>query len=502
VGWSVFSAAAEEVAGLISERIQGRVRSVRGLTVSVAGMPAPIGARCLIRTRYAGGVEGPRTSVGLPSGKPAAPRIEGPAAERPSEAWLAAEVVGLRDGEALLSVFGEATGVSQGDEVVCVSGPPRVPVGFDLLGRVIDAQGQPLDGRPPPRLNVRYPLYNSAPPALARRPIDQPLGLGIRAIDGLLTAGRGQRLGIFAGTGVGKSVLLGMICRHTQADVNVVVLVGERGREVGDFINRQLGPDGLARSVVVVCTSDQAAALRVRSCLHGTAIAEYFRDQGLDVLLLMDSLTRMAMAQRQIGLAAGEPPTAKGYPPSVYALLPRLLERAGRTSSGSITGIYTVLVEGDDLDEPLSDAVRGILDGHIWLARSLANRGHYPAIDVLNSISRVAPEVTSPEQQRAVMSIRRVLAVWNDIEDLVSIGAYVPGANPDYDLAVQTRDAINAFLVQEQSVGCSFEQAASAVCQLGQLLEKTRSQASERTARATGSPEPGPAPAPPTARRA
>jgi flagellum-specific ATP synthase len=439
---SIFSTVADEVAGLISEQIQGRVSGVRGLTLTAAGLPVPVGARCMIHTRHDGAVP--------------------------------AEVVALRGDEAVLTVFGEATGIAPDDPVVCVSGPPRVPVGFDLLGRIIDAQGRPLDGWPAPHLNVRYPLYRAAPPAMQRRRIDQPLGLGIRAIDGLLTTGRGQRLGVFAGTGVGKSVLMGMICRHTQADVNVVVLVGERGREVGDFIRNQLGPEGLARSVVVVCTSDEPAPLRVRSCLHATAIAEYFRDQGRDVLLLMDSLTRMAMAQRQIGLAAGEPPTAKGYPPSVYALLPRLLERAGRTATGSITGIYTVLVEGDDIDEPLSDAVRGILDGHIWLSRALANRGHYPAVDVLNSISRVAPEVTSPAQQQAARAVRRVLATWGDIEDLVSIGAYVAGANPDYDVAVQTREPVSTFLTQTQDARCTLDEAVSSVCQLGALLEKTR----------------------------
>lgn len=438
---SVFDAVAAEVDTLLSEGVTGRVCAVRGLTIQAAGMPVPIGARCIVQTRRSGLVE--------------------------------AEVVGLREGQAVLSVFGEATGIAPDDEVRCVSGPPRVPVGFDLLGRVIDAQGRPLDGRPPPLLNVRYPLYAGAPPALERREINEPLGLGVRALDGLLTAGRGQRLGIFAGTGVGKSVLMGMLCRHTQADVNVVVLVGERGREVGDFIRRQLGTEGLARSVVVVCTSDEAPALRVRVCMHATAIAEYFRDEGLDVLLMMDSLTRMAMAQRQIGLAAGEPPTAKGYPPSVYALLPRLLERAGRTARGSITGVYTVLVEGDDIDEPLADAVRGILDGHIWLARGLANRGHYPAIDVLNSISRVAPDVTSREQRDAATAVRRVLATWKDIEDLVSIGAYVPGTNADYDVAVQTRALINAYLTQPQEVGVSFAEAADGLCQLGAVIEKT-----------------------------
>jgi len=437
-----FRAVAEEVATSIAERMVGQVAEVRGLTLTAAGLPVPVGARCLIHTRRDGS--------------------------------LAAEVVGLRNGETLLSVFGETPGIARGDPVECISGPPRVPVGHDLLGRVIDGQGRPLDRRPAPLLNLRYPLYQDALAPLRRRPIDQPLGLGIRSLDALLTAGRGQRLGIFAGTGVGKSVLLGMICRHTQADVNVVALVGERGREVRAFLEQELGPEGLARSVVVVCTSDAAPALRVRSCLHATAIAEYFRDQGLDVLLMMDSLTRAAMAQRQIGLAAGEPPTAKGYPPSVYALLPRLLERAGRSESGSITGIYTVLVEGDDIDEPLSDAVRGILDGHIWLSRTLANRGHYPAVDVLNSISRVAVDVIDGEHRAAVATVRRVLAVWHDIEDLVSIGAYVPGASPDYDVAVQTRELINAFLTQSRETGYAFEGSARALKELAAQIAAVR----------------------------
>jgi flagellum-specific ATP synthase len=430
------------------------------LTVSAAGLPVPVGARCVIHTRHDGPLEG--------------------------------ELVGLREGQALLAVFGDATGVAPGDAVECRSGPPRVPVGFDLLGRVIDGQGAALDGRPSPVLNVRYPLYQDAPPAMQRRPIDQPLGLGVRAIDGLLTAGRGQRLGIFAGTGVGKSVLMGMICRHTQADVNVIALVGERGREVREFIDHELGAEGLRRSVVVVCTSDVAAALRVRACLHATAIAEYFRDQGLDVLLMMDSLTRVAMAQRQIGLAAGEPPTAKGYPPSVFALLPRLLERAGRTTRGSITGIYTVLVEGDDIDEPLSDAARGILDGHIWLSRTLANRGHYPAVDVLNSISRVADSVVAPPQRQAVRQVRRLLAVWNDIEDLVSIGAYVPGASLEYDLALECRPAINAFLTQERATRATFTETAAAVGALGQTIERAEQALRRKLGKAGPVRKPGP----------
>lgn len=446
----VFRLVAREVPSLITERVRGRIASVQGLTVTAVGLPVPIGARCVIETRNGEAVE--------------------------------AEVVGLRDGRTILSVLGEATGLAPGDPVTCVSGAAQVPVGFDLLGRVIDAQGMAIDGRPSPVLNVRYPLYADPPLAMQRRPIDQPLALGIRALDGLLTAGCGQRLGIFAGTGVGKTILMGMVCRHTQADVNVIAMVGERGREVRDFLENHLGPDGLRRSVVMACTSDEAPALRVRACFHATAIAEFFRDQGHDVLFMMDSLTRMATAQRQIGLAAGEPPTAKGYPPSTFALLPRLLERAGRTASGSITGIYTVLVEGDDISEPLADAVRGVLDGHIWLARKLANRGHYPAIDVLNSISRVAVDVVDEAQTRAATLVRRVLATWDDIEDLVSIGAYMPGANLDYDVAVQTRDAVNQYLRQDRQVGYAFVETVEALKALGELIEKTTEQTRRRTA--------------------
>ncbi len=440
----LFENLARETASVLSEGIRGRVRAVSGLTVRAGGLPVPVGSRCVIETRRDGPVEG--------------------------------EVVGLSGSETLLSVLGDVQGIAPEDSVVCTSGPPRVAVGFDLLGRVLDGQGRPLDGRPAPLLNLRRPLQVPPPAPLERREIDEPLGLGVRAIDALLTAGRGQRLGIFAGTGVGKSVLMGMVCRHTQADVNVVALVGERGREVGDFLRNQLGPDGLQRSVVIACTSDEAPALRVRACFQATAIAEFFRDQGLDVLLMMDSLTRMAMAQRQIGLAAGEPPTAKGYPPSVFALMPRLLERAGRTMSGSITGIYTVLVEGDDIDDPLSDAARGILDGHIFLSRKLANRGHYPAIDVLNSISRVAPDVVQPAQQEAARQVRRVLATWDEIEDLVSIGAYVPGANRDYDVAVQSREAVLGFLQQGLGVGIPFDESAAALGTLAEALASARTQ--------------------------
>lgn len=453
---TLFERLAREARETLSERILGRVIAVQGLTVSAGAFPAPIGARCVIRAR-SGNVE--------------------------------CEVAGLRGSATILVVFSESAGVSPGDPVECLTATPRVPVGWDLLGRMIDGQGRGIDGRDMPLLNLRYPLYANPPSAMQRRIIDEPLGLGVRAIDALLTAGRGQRLGIFAGTGVGKSVLMGMICRGTQAQVNVVALVGERGREVRDFVEQQLGPEGMKRSVIVVSTSDEAPALRVRACFHAIAIAEFFRDQGLDVLFMMDSLTRLAMAQRQLGLAAGEPPTAKGYPPSTFALLPRLLERAGRTQRGSITGVYTVLVEGDEIGEPLADAVRGILDGHIWLSRGLANRGHFPAIDVLQSVSRVADDVTPEPQRKASRLVRRVLATWNDIEDLVNIGAYAAGASTEYDVAVRTRSAVTSFLQQGRTELSPLAKSQQALQELVGVVEKTTQ---ELTTRAAPAPPPAP----------
>ncbi|MCH7814340.1 MAG: FliI/YscN family ATPase, partial [Planctomycetes bacterium] len=299
-------------------------------------------------------------------------------------------------------------------------------------------------------------------------------------LDALLTAGTGQRMGIFAGTGVGKSVLLGMISRNTSADVTVVALVGERGREVGDFLRKDLGEDGLRRTVMVISTSDESPVLRVRACFLATAVAEYFRDLGNDVLLLMDSTTRMAMAQRQIGLAAGEPPTTKGYTPSVFAMLPRLLERAGRTERGSITGLYTVLVEGDDINEPISDAVRGTLDGHIWLSRALANRGHYPAISVLESISRVMPDLVGPEHREAAANVKRVLAVWDDIEDLVNIGAYASGANVEFDLAVQMKPQIDELLRQGITERAPFEESRQALLELDERINTLRARLTQQ----------------------
>lgn len=438
----LFEALAAELPTLLAERVRGRIAAVQGLNVVAEGLPAPVGAQCVVHTRRCGRVGG--------------------------------EVVGLRGAQSLLTIFGDAAGLAPGDVVECTRSAALASVGMGLLGRVVNYHGGALDGRDAPPLNRRAALWRSAPPAMSRRPIDAPLGLGVRSIDGLLTLGRGQRIGIFAGTGVGKSVLMGQICRHTQADVNVIALIGERGREVRDFVEQQLGEDGLRRSVVVACTSDEPPALRVRACAYATAIAEFFRDQGLDVLLMMDSLTRMAMAQRQIGLAAGEPPTARGYPPSALALLPRLLERAGRTQCGSITGIYTVLVEGGDADEPLADAVRGILDGHIWLSRSLANRGQFPAIDVLGSISRVADDVVDEAHRVAARRVRRVLATWNDIEDLVSIGAYAPGANREYDVAVRARDDVRRFLEQDRRCGFTFAENHAALLALGDAIGALR----------------------------
>jgi flagellum-specific ATP synthase len=356
--------------------------------------------------------------------------------------------------------------VRRGNRVRLARTTRWIRVGDALLGRVVDAYGQCVDGRPQPALPERTKL-DARPPVATQRPkIDESLSTGIRAMDGLLTCGKGQRMGIFAGSGVGKSVTMGMMARYTSADVNVIALVGERGREVNEFIERDLGPEGLARSVVVVATSDEPALTRVHAAMTATAIAEYFRDQRKDVMLMMDSLTRFAMAQREIGLAAGEPPTTRGYPPSVFALLPKLVERAGRSAKGSITGFYTVLVESDDPNEPISDAVRGLLDGHTWLSRKLAARGHYPAIDVLGSISRLMIDITPPQQQEAASAMRELLAAYRDHEDLISIGAYRRGANRAVDLAIDMQDEISGYLRQKISESSSVQSARDALLQL------------------------------------
>jgi flagellum-specific ATP synthase len=396
--------------------VTGRVSEVVGLTVVAEGFLQPVGSMA---------------SVVRSCGSP-----------------IAAQVVGLRGDRSVLMPLHDPQGVAAGDVVTSALGLQHVPVGRQMLGTVLDGTGRAIEGNKGFTVENYYPVYRSAPPALSRRPIDKLVATGIRAIDAMNTVGCGQRVGVFAGTGVGKSVLMGMISRFTSAGVTVVALVGERGREVGDFLRKDLGEEGMKRTVLVVSTSDESPVLRVRAGFVATAVAEYFRDLGRDVLLMMDSTTRMAMAQRQIGLAAGEPPTTKGYPPSVFSLLPHLLERCGRTASGSITGLYTVLVEGDDITEPVADAMRGVLDGHLWLARDLANRAHYPAVSVLESISRVMPDVVDEEHLAAARTVRRVLAVWADIEDLVNIGAYTAGANVDFDVAVQCKPAIDQFLVQ------------------------------------------------------
>lgn len=361
---------------------------------------------------------------------------------------LWAEVVGFRDKHTLLMPLGVLEGLSPGWEVRATGTAHPVGVGPGLLGRVLDGLGRPMDGLGRMETTAQYPVNAMPPDALSRQRITAPLSTGVRSIDGLLTVGKGQRIGIFAGSGVGKSTLLGMMARGTTADVNVIGLVGERGREVREFIEEDLGEEGLRRSVVVVATSDQPALVRIKGALVATAIAEYFRDQGLAVLLMMDSVTRLAMAQREVGLAVGEPPATRGYTPSVFAMLPKLLERSGNSHSGSITGIYTVLVDGDDVNEPIADAVRGILDGHIVLSRRLASMNHYPAVDVLGSVSRTMPQVTSTAHRRLAAKVRSTLATYRENEDLVNIGAYQTGANPMLDFALQKLPLINDFLIQ------------------------------------------------------
>jgi len=368
-----------------------------------------------------------------------------------------AEVMGFKDNRVLLMPLEEIQGIGPGSRVVARQTQAYVPVGNHLLGRIIDGIGNPIDGKGPIHSKVQYPIYATPINPLKRRRISAPLDLGIRAINGLLTVGCGQRMGIFAGSGVGKSVLLGMIAQKTDADVNVIALIGERGRELNDFIEKQLGEDGLQRSVIVVATSDHLPLIRMRGAFIATAVAEYFRDQGLKVNLMMDSVTRFAMAQREIGLALGEPPTTKGYTPSVFTLLPKLLERAGTSATrGSITGLYTVLVEGDDTNEPIADAIRSILDGHIVLTRELAMQGHYPAIDVSRSISRVMEDIVEERHRDGARKLKSVLATYRKAEDLINIGAYAAGSNPDIDYAIRMVKPINAYLRQDVETTVSF----------------------------------------------
>jgi len=418
-------------------QVQGKVTQVVGLVVEAAGPACRLGAVCDIFTREGG---------------------------RP----LAAEVMGFRERRVLLMPLEDIRGIGPGCRVVARQQRATVPVGPDLLGRVIDGLGMPMDGGDPVSARAEYPLYASAVNPMRRRRIHEPLDLGIRAVNGLLTVGCGQRIGVFAGSGVGKSVLLGMIARTTAADVNVIALIGERGREVNDFLEKDLGPEGLRRSVVVVATSDRLPLIRTRGAFLATAIAEYFRDQGCRVNLMMDSVTRFAMAQREIGLAVGEPPTTKGYTPSTFTLLPKLLERAGTgTGPGSITGLYTVLVEGDDTNEPIADAARSILDGHILLTRDLAMQNHYPAIDVLGSISRLMDDIVDPAQRLLAGRLKETLATFRKAEDLINIGAYVAGSNPKIDHAIKMIDRINAYLRQDIGESVSL---ADSVAQLNALF--------------------------------
>jgi flagellum-specific ATP synthase len=358
-----------------------------------------------------------------------------------------AEVVGFRDDRVLLMPFDQVEGVGLGSRVENVGESLRVPVGEELLGNILDGLGNPLSGEKL-KLLEGYPIEAEPPDPMKRKLIDEELALGVKAVDGMLTLGKGQRIGIFAGSGVGKSTLLGMFARNTKADINVIALIGERGREVREFIERDLGEEGMKRSVVVVATSDKPALIRKKAAKTATAVAEYFRDQGKDVLLMMDSLTRFSQAQREIGLASGEPPVSRGYPPSVYSEMPKLLERAGRSDKGSITGLYTVLVDGDDFNEPITDTARGILDGHIILSRKLGHKNHYPAIDILQSISRVMSSIATDEHKKYAGRLKNVLATYTEAEDLINIGAYKNGSNKEIDYAIEKIDAVNEFLMQ------------------------------------------------------
>jgi flagellum-specific ATP synthase len=408
--------AAEGVRRADLHRRHGRVSDLIGLIVECTGLEAEVGEVCVV----------------------AAGRHRPP---------VPAEVVGFRGGRTLLMPLGEMHGIAPGRAVTATGDAMRVPVGDELLGRVLDGLGRPIDGMPPPAGVPLRSTLGSPPDPLSRPRITDRLALGVRALDALVPCGRGQRLGIFAGSGVGKSSLLGMIARASSAEVNVIALVGERGREVREFVERDLG-DALSRSVVVVATSDEPALVRIKAAFTATAVAEHFRDRGAHVMLMMDSVTRVAMAQREVGLAVGEPPATRGYTPSVFALLPRLLERSGTSPSGAITGLYAVLVDGDDMNEPIADAARSILDGHVVLTRELAHGGHYPAIDVLQSASRLAGEIAPRDIQDAGRSLRRLLAAHREKEDLIAIGAYQAGADPVVDEAIRKRGAIDAFLQQ------------------------------------------------------
>lgn len=418
-------------------RVNGKVSDVIGLVIVSVGPNVSLGEICIVIDREGNEV-------------------------------CKAEVVGFKDGKVLSIALGEVHNISPSCEIIALGKTFTVGVGPELLGRVIDGLGNPIDGKGEILCSTSLSIYNTSPNPLERRRIAEPLQTGVRSIDGLLTVGKGQRIGIFAGSGVGKSVTMGMIARNTNADVNVITLIGERGREVREFIEKDLGEEGLKKSVVIVATSDKSALIRMKGAFIGTTIAEYFRDQGMDAVLMMDSVTRFAMAQREIGLTIGEPPTTKGYTPSVFAILPKLLERAGSTEKGSITGFYTVLVDGDDMNEPIADAARSILDGHVVLSRKLANRGQFPAVDPLQSISRVMPDIVSAEHKKRAISFNEILATYNEAEDLINIGAYVKGSNPQIDHALSKIKFLRSFLKQDMEEVAVFEQTIN---RLNQIIE-------------------------------
>ncbi|MFB3925577.1 MAG: flagellar protein export ATPase FliI [Syntrophales bacterium] len=419
-------------------RVNGKVSQVIGLVVEGHGPGTSIGEACHIYPHGDGGV-------------------------------IHAEVVGFKRGKVLLMPLESIRGIGPGCRIVSLGRKAEVRVGPDLLGRVIDGLGDPIDNRGVLGFEAQYPIYADPINPLQRGRITEPIDLGIRVLNALLTFGKGQRMGIFSGSGVGKSVLLGMMARHTKADVNVIGLIGERGREVREFLEKDLGEEGLSRSIVVVATSDTHPLIRMRAAYIATSLAEYFRDQGKDVLLMLDSLTRFAMAQREVGLSVGEPPTTKGYTPSVFSLLPKLLERAGTVEGkGSITGIYTVLVEGGDFDEPIADAARSILDGHICLSRHLAVKNHYPAVDVLSSISRVMRDIVDEEHIKRANDILNIVATYRKAEDLINIGAYVEGSNPEIDYAIKMINKVNAFLKQDINEKAGFADSKRALYQLFQ----------------------------------
>ena len=410
-------------------KVKGKVVNVIGLTIESAGPVAKLGDICMI-------------SPGTGNAKPAL-----------------AEVVGFKEGKLLLMPYQNVEGIGPGSSVENTGAPLTVKVDDSLLGHTLDGLGRPDTGEL--ISGKTYSVEAKPPDPMSRKIIDTVLPLGVKAVDGLITVGKGQRIGIFSGSGVGKSTLMGMFARNTKADINVIALIGERGREVREFVERDLGPEGMKRSVVVVATSDKPALERKKAAQTATAIAEYFRDQGKDVLLMMDSLTRFSMAQREIGLASGEPPVSRGYPPSVYSEMPKLLERAGRSDKGSITGLYTVLVDGDDFNEPITDTARSILDGHIMLDRKIAHKNHYPAIDVLQSISRCMSQIAEREHKMYAGKLKNVLATYNEAEDLINIGAYKTGSNPGIDYAIQKIDEVNRFLVQDVNEKFTFEETVA-----------------------------------------